>query len=280
MHQAGSLSHCESQVRCKDGTVIWISENVRTVYDNHGQILYYEGTVDEITQRKQVEASLRVEQEKSERLLLNILPQSIADRLKSEETQIADRFDEVTILFADLVNFTEISAQTSPKALVDLLNQIFSSFDHLADKHGLEKIKTIGDAYMVVGGLPNPKPDHANAIAHMALDMQREISKFQRGQDQTFQLRIGIHTGPVVAGVIGIKKFSYDLWGDAVNVASRMESHGLPGKIQVTQSAYGYLSDRFELEARGIIEVKGKGSMMTYWLTHQIKGSSDPLSDP
>ena len=220
----------------------------------------------EIHERQQVEICLRNEQEKSESLLLNILPAEIAQQLKQQQSAIANRFDEVTILFADLVNFTELAAQISPIELVNSLNQIFSSFDRLAQIYGLEKIKTIGDAYMVVGGLPNPHPNHAVAVAKMALDMQQELTKFKTATGQPFQIRIGINTGSVVAGVIGLKKFSYDLWGDAVNLASRMESHGIPGKIQVSEITYLLIKDEFQLEKRGIIQVKGRGELITYFL--------------
>ncbi|MFB2922742.1 adenylate/guanylate cyclase domain-containing protein [Aerosakkonema sp. BLCC-F2] len=209
---------------------------------------------------------LKAEQKKSEHLLLNILPQPIADRLKQEESTIADNFPEVTVLFADIVGFTKLAARTSPVELVTLLNQIFSAFDRLVEKHGLEKIKTIGDAYMVVGGLPIPRQDHAEAIAKMALDMQLEIKQFNALNNVDFSMRIGINTGPVVAGVIGIKKFIYDLWGDTVNTASRMESHGITGCIQVTEATYKCLNDKFEFERRGPIQVKGKGEMTTYLL--------------
>jgi len=197
----------------------------------------------------------------------NILPAPIAQRLKLQETLIADSFDEVTVLFADLVNFTELSAEISATQLVDLLNKIFSVFDRLTQKHGLEKIKTIGDAYMVVGGLPTPRPDHAEAVVEMALDMQQAITRFQRNDGKPFHLRIGINTGPVVAGVIGTKKFAYDLWGDTVNVASRMESQGVAGSIQVTTATYKLLKDKYVFEKRDAIAVKGKGEMITYWLT-------------
>jgi adenylate cyclase len=210
---------------------------------------------------------LRAEQEKSERLLLNILPGAIADRLKQGEQVIADNFSDVTVLFADLVNFTELSAQLSPPDLVALLNQIFSTFDQLADRYGLEKIKTIGDAYLVVGGLPTPRPDHVEAVAEMALAMQQAIAQFRVSPSlPTLTMRIGINTGPVGAGVIGTKKFAYDLWGDTVNTASRMESSGLPGHIQVTTEVYERLKNKYHLDRRGAIEVKGKGEMMTYFL--------------
>jgi class 3 adenylate cyclase len=209
---------------------------------------------------------LQIEQEKSERLLLNILPKPIADRLKSENRSIADGFSEVTVLFADIVDFTKLSSRTSPEQLVNMLNEVFSIFDELAEKHGLEKIKTIGDAYMIVGGLPLPREDHAQAIAEMALDMQDELSRFISKNGERLQVRIGINTGPVVAGVIGRKKFIYDLWGDAVNIASRMESHGLEGRIQVTEETYQKLKHLYNFENRGTIQVKGKGEMNVYIL--------------
>jgi adenylate cyclase len=209
---------------------------------------------------------LQVEREKSERLLLNILPEPIANRLKQGQSTIADSFAEVTVLFADIVNFTRLSDHMSPTKLVILLNEVFSAFDRLAEQHGLEKIKTIGDAYMVVGGLPTPRPDHAEAIAEMALDMQREVAQFTFEDGETLSIRIGIHTGPVIAGVIGARKFSYDLWGDTVNTASRMESHGLSDGIQVTAETYERLRDKYIFEERGIIHVKNKGEMVTYLL--------------
>ncbi len=206
------------------------------------------------------------EQEKSERLLLNILPEAIAERLKQGESTIADSFADVTVMFADLVGFTKLSANLSPAELVELLNDIFSAFDDLADKYGLEKIKTIGDAYMVVGGLPTPRKDHAEAIAEMALDILDKINGIPTQQEQALKVRIGIHTGAVEAGVIGSKKFAYDLWGDTVNTANRMESHGIPGAIQVTKITYERLYDKYIWKERGIVDVKGKGPMRTYLL--------------
>lgn len=218
---------------------------------------------------------LSQEQEKSERLLLNVLPQAIAARLKEFDKEvdgaIAEYFNEATILFADIVGFTPLSARMSPRELVNLLNQMFSKFDQLTENYGLEKIKTIGDAYMVAGGLPVYKPDHAASVALMALEMQQAIQQFQIDMDESFEIRIGIHTGPVIAGVIGIKKFIYDLWGDTVNLASRMESSGLPGKIQVTAETYEILKDEYIFEERGQIFVKGKGEMTTYWLIGKRK---------
>jgi adenylate cyclase len=220
----------------------------------------------DITSRIAAEIALRQQQEQTERLLLNILPEVIANQLKQYPGNIAEDYADVSVLFADLVGFTQIASQVSAIQLVKLLNQIFSAFDLLCDRYNLEKIKTIGDAYMVVGGLPMRRQDHADAIAFMAIDMQDAIAQFNQENQQNLNIRIGIHSGSVVAGVIGIKKFTYDLWGDTVNVASRMESQGIPGKIQVTQVTYELLKDKFELEQRGEIEIKGKGKMMTYLL--------------
>ncbi len=209
---------------------------------------------------------LRSEREKSERLLLNILPSPIADRLKQEESSIADSFGEVTVLFADIVGFTKLSARIPPAQLVDLLNQIFSIFDRLAEIHQLEKIKTIGDAYMVAGGIPDHRTDHAEAIANMAIDMLKALDHFNVKNGQNFSMRIGINTGPVVAGVIGTKKFIYDLWGDTVNIASRMESQGIPGCIQVTEITYQFLKDKYLIQERGLVNIKKKKKMLTYLL--------------
>ncbi|HEY9881875.1 MAG TPA: adenylate/guanylate cyclase domain-containing protein [Leptolyngbyaceae cyanobacterium] len=244
----------------------WVLEKGIWVFSEKGEPVAIEGFVTDITDRKRVEEALQAEQEKSERLLLNILPQAIAEELKQKQESIAYRFDDVTILFADIVNFTGLSAAISPAELVQILNEIFSTFDQLAEKHSLEKIKTIGDAYMVVGGLPQRMERHAEAVAQMALDMQQAIRQFIRTDTTPFSLRIGMDTGPVVAGVIGKKKFSYDLWGDAVNVASRMESQGQGDRIQVTATLYELLKDSYQFERRGIIDVKGKGLMTTYWL--------------
>ena len=210
---------------------------------------------------------LEAEQTKSDQLLLNVLPAAIVQRLKRNEKNIAESFGEVTVMFADIVGFTELSSRISATAVVSVLNDIFSAFDHLADRHGLEKIKTIGDAYMVVGGLPTPREDHAEAIANMAIDMLHEVRLLSLEHSEPFSIRIGISSGPVVAGVIGLKKFIYDLWGDTVNIASRMESHGITGCIQVTTETYEILKDKYTFQKRGAIQVKGKGYMVTYLLT-------------
>jgi PAS domain S-box-containing protein len=262
----GSVTSFEALVYKSDRSIIWILINAKANYDRQGNFISYEGLVQDITERKQVEQALKAEQEKSENLLLNILPKEIVRQLKLSNNTIASRSENVSILFADIVDFTALSTQVPPTELVTMLNEIFSSFDLLADQLGLEKIKTIGDAYMVVGGLPTPRSDHAEAIAEMALAMQRSIVNFKRGDNTNFRLRIGINTGAVVAGVIGIRKFIYDLWGDAVNVASRMESHGLAEGTQVTQATYDLLKHKYSFWHRGKIFIKGRGEMDTYML--------------
>ena len=209
--------------------------------------------------------ALRQEQEKAERLLLNILPAAIAERLKNGERNIADFFPEASVLFADIVGFTELSARVTPGELVAELNEIFSAFDALAGTHQVEKIKTIGDAYMVVAGLPTPREDHAAALVEMGLDMLESLADYNRRKGGNLRIRIGVNSGPVVAGIMGTKKFIYDLWGDTVNTASRMESHGVEGGVQVSQSTYALLPEgRYHIEPRGSIQVKGKGEMLTY----------------
>lgn len=214
--------------------------------------------------------ALDIEREKAESLLLNILPEVIADRLKGKEENIADTFAEVTVLFADIVGFTQLSSQIEASELVQLLNNIFSRFDRALERYQLEKIKTIGDCYMVVAGMPVPSENSAVAIAEMSLEMQEEIARFNAEFNQSLKMRMGIHTGPVVAGVIGIKKFIYDLWGDTVNTASRMESHGIPGQIQVSKATYECLKDQYHFESRGAIEIKGKGAMQVYLLKGRL----------
>ena len=266
MEADNAVSGFESMVCRKDGRRIWVSENVRAVRDAKGELIYYEGTVSDITERKLAQEALKFQQEQSEKLLLNILPKPIAERLKAKQSTIADSFADVSVLFADIVGFTELSARMSPTELVKRLNVIFSHFDQLAEKYGVEKIKTIGDAYMVVGGLPMPRDDHAEAIAQMALGMQAKIAKLCADTGEKLAIRVGINSGPVVAGVIGVSKFTYDLWGDTVNVAARMEATGNAGRIQVTDVTYELLKDKYLCEKRGVIQVKGKGNMMTYWL--------------
>jgi class 3 adenylate cyclase len=216
--------------------------------------------------------ALAVEQDRSERLLLNVLPAPIAARLKQGEAVIADRFQEVTVLFVDLVDFTRSSDRSTPERVVQVLDDLFTAFDRLAERHGLEKIKTIGDAYMAVGGLPEPRPDHARAVAEMALAVREETARHRDPSGQPLALRVGIDTGPVVAGVIGTTKFSYDLWGDTVNTASRMESQGVVGCIQVTERTYRRLrDDGYRFERRGPIQIKGKGELVTWFLVGRIE---------
>lgn len=208
------------------------------------------------------EEALAAERARSEALLLNVLPASIARRLLAGEKPIADRFDEVTVLFSDIVGFTKVSEKTPPAELVALLDDLFSAFDVEIHRLGLEKIKTIGDAYMVAGGIPTPRPDHVEAIVELGLAMARILD--ERTDRYGLSIRIGVHTGPVVAGVIGHQKFTYDLWGDTVNTASRMESHGVPGRVHVSAAVEERLRGRFAFESRGTIEVKGKGPMQTF----------------
>ena len=203
------------------------------------------------------------EREKANRLLLNILPRKAAQVLKTQQGVIDEQYDDVTVLFADIVNFTQYASHVSAEQLVGKLNEIVFRFDELKDHHGLEKIKTIGDAYMVAGGLPEPKPGHGEAIAALALDMLATIKKTERANGVSFSLRIGMHRGPVVAGVIGKSKFAYDLWGDTVNIASRMESSGMENSIQVSDAFYQPLKDKFPFSKRGEVDITGIGAMET-----------------
>ena len=209
---------------------------------------------------------LQTERQRSERLLLNTLPQPIAERMKRGEENIADQYSEVTVLLADLVGFTALAAHIAPDQIVGMLNEIFSAFDLLTEKFRLEKIKTIGDAYMVAGGLPLPRPDHAKAVVQLALEMCAELEDFNRRYETSVRMRIGISTGPVIAGVIGRKKFAYDLWGDTVNVACRLESLCPPGNIQVADSTYEQLKDTFRFNDSKSLELKGCGSITVHTL--------------
>jgi adenylate cyclase len=219
-----------------------------------------------MVERDKARAALEREQARSEALLLNILPPPIAERLKAGHQTIADGYAEATILFADLVGFTHLATTVTPEQLVEMLNRLFSRFDELSGLYGVEKIKTIGDAYMACAGVPIARRDHAEAIAEMALAMRDAVDAHNREFHSMLQIRIGINTGPVVAGVIGLKKFIYDLWGDTVNLASRMESQGIPNHIQVSAATWECLHDRYEFEPRGAIEVKGMGHILTYFL--------------
>lgn len=220
-----------------------------------------------VRQRDDALRMLRLEQDKSESLLCNILPRAIANVLKNEPQTIAERYDAVSILFADVVGFTPLSTTVEAAEMVTLLNEIYTHFDNVVDRYGLEKIRTMGDGYMVASGVPEARPDHAQALAAAALDMMAFLDQWPSPYARDFQFRMGMNSGPVLAGVIGRKKFSYDVWGDPVNVASRMESHGVPGRIQVSRDTYELLRDDFTFERRGEIAIKGKGLMETWYLT-------------
>ena len=230
-------------------------------------------------QRNAALTALRAEQEKSELLLMNILPISIAERLKAASQTIADHFDSASVLFADVVDFTPLAQRLQPAEVVGILDQLFSRFDTLVELHGLEKIKTIGDCYMAAAGVPDPSRDHARRTALLALDMREVVATSAGADGQGLELRIGINSGPVVAGVIGSKRFLYDLWGDAVNTASRMESQSTPGEIQITRATYELLKDEFVCRLRGTIPVKGKGEMETWYLDGPRSGDGPSTSD-
>ncbi len=222
-----------------------------------------------IVQKNEALRLLRREQERSESLLLNVLPRETAERLKEGGQVIADYYDSASVLFADLVGFTPLSAELSPRQMVDLLNEIYSRFDSLVEDLGLEKIRTIGDNYMVASGLPRRRPDHAQALARLALAMNDYIASRSPVGERHLRFRFGINSGAVVAGVIGVRKFHYDLWGDAVNVASRMESQGVPGRIQIAGGTYELIKDEFVCSPHGSIEIKGRGAMHTWFLEGQ-----------
>jgi adenylate cyclase len=211
--------------------------------------------------------AMEAEYDRSERLLANILPVEIAERLKDpSRTVIADKYDDASILFADIAGYTKRASDTPPAELVRFLDRLYTDLDALVDQHGLEKVKTSGDSYMVVSGVPQPRADHVEALACLALDMADAVSDLRDPQGRAVPLRIGLASGPVVAGVVGARKFFYDVWGDAVNVASRMETTDIEGRIQVPQSVYERIKDAFLLEERGAVEVKGKGLMNTWYL--------------
>ncbi len=219
-----------------------------------------------VAQRERAMRLLQREQERSEALLLNVLPQEVAEVLKSGAQTIADYHEEASVLFADIVGFTSLTERLSPASMIDLLNEIFSHFDSLVEELGLEKIRTIGDNYMVASGVPRPRTDHAQALARMALAMNEYAPEATSLADLPLKFRIGINSGPMIAGVVGHKKFQYDIWGDSVNIASRMESHGVPGKIQITRATYERIRDDFICAPRGSVSVKGKGEMETWYL--------------
>ena len=221
---------------------------------------------------------------KSESLLNNVLPAVIVDRLKNPEGRIAnpnkigsvgiaESFSAVSILFADVVGFTPLSERLTPQETVDLLDEVFTNFDGLAEKYGVEKIRTIGDGYMVAAGAPVPLDNHAHALVSMALDMQSYMARREETTDISLQVRIGINSGSAVGGIVGTTKFHYDLWGDMVNTASRMESHGLPGKIQIARPTYELVNEQFQCEPRGLLEIKGKGELEAWFVNRARNGS-------
>lgn len=273
--QADGTYDIEYRIVRSDGDVRWIRDKAFPVRNDAADVYRVVGVAQDITENKNLIRDLNLEKERTERLLENILPKSIIDALNGQENVplqtleapvIAQRIDHATVLFADLVGFTAFSSSRQADYVVQQLNHIFKVFDRLAENHGVEKIKTIGDCYMLAGGVPDLQDDHAVRVANAALDMRVALARINGEKGQNFQIRIGMHSGPLVAGVIGTSKFAYDLWGDTVNLASRMESAGVPGKIQVSESTYRLLQDRFRFEDRGPIAVKGKGEIQAYLL--------------
>jgi class 3 adenylate cyclase len=243
----------------------FLQMEVIAIGDKNRQILAEQNEMLE-TKVKERTHELHLESQKSERLMLNILPESIASRLKAGDDSISDSYQNATILFSDLVGFTKMSSSKTAEELVFLLNDLFKRFDTRATSLGLEKIKTIGDAYMVAGGLPTQDDTHAIQVTKMALGMYEDLDAFNKEHSMELGMRIGINSGPVVAGVIGHSKFSYDLWGNTVNTASRMESTCLPGKVQVSPSTYEQIKGHFDVQENQIIECKGLGQIMTYFV--------------
>lgn len=225
-----------------------------------------------LRQKDEALALLAIERDRSDRLLLNILPPAIAERLKSGEQLIADSHSAATIIFADIVGSTRLALELAPRELVAVLNEIFSAFDELGDHFGVEKIRTIGDNWMGVAGVPSERADHAEGAARLALAMRDFITEYRASGGRQLQLRIGLNSGPLVAGVIGKRKFEFDVWSDAVNTASRMESHGVPGRIQLSEATYALIRSRFDCEERGVVDVRGKGPMRTYFLVGARSG--------
>jgi adenylate cyclase len=261
----------KADTRWRDIPLIFLTGRTETVDIVRG---FEVGAVDyvakpfhahELLARVHTHLSLDHLHRENERLLLNVLPASIAAQLKKKQGVIAQRFDDASVLFADLVGFTSLSAKLPPTELLGMLNTIFSGFDELVGKHGLEKIKTIGDAYMVAGGLPEPDSNHLAAMARLSLEMHLSLRQTAR-EFGALNIRVGMHVGPVVAGVIGFRKFIYDVWGDTVNTASRLESHGETDRVQVSAEVYERLKDQFIFEPRGMVELKGRGPMFTYYL--------------
>jgi len=264
--ETGKVIHTDLRALKKNGETVEISLNYVPVFSDDGKILYSNAALRDVSELRQAQRALEAERLRTEELLLNILPKSIVERLKKSPSIIADRFKNATILFCDIKGFTEITNRISPDQLISTLNVIFSEFDHLVSFFELEKIKTIGDAYMVAAGLPNPRSDHAEVIADLAFEMKQTLNRLNDIFDNPLMVRIGINSGAVVAGVIGKKKFAYDLWGESVNIASRMESHGIVGEIQVGEATHKLIRDKYIFEDRGEIDLKGGVSEHAYIL--------------
>ncbi|MFM2430387.1 MAG: hypothetical protein RLZZ511_1600 [Cyanobacteriota bacterium] len=277
LKQHGQIVGAESRIYRKDGQKVWISENVRAVRDHKDRILYYEGTVRDVTDRRRMESALRHQRQETERLLTSLLPASIADRLRDRREMIADRVENATVLVADIHGFTGLSQQLSPAELLELMSRLFSSFDQLVESHNLEKVKTLRDVYIVAGGVHSPQTDAAINCAQLAIAMQATAAQIQAELGQPFQLRIGISTGSVIASVIGLKKITYDLWGESVNLASRMQSSALPGKIQVAPDTAAQIRPQFILESRGATEILGIGTIEPFWLLGEKRS---PIATP
>lgn len=267
-----ACQHIKASPSLRDIPIIFITAKTDTTDIVRGFEL---GAVDyvgkpfnahELTARVRTHLTINRLNKENTKLLLNVLPASVAERLKRDTGIIAERFDDVSVMFADIAGFTPRSASLSPTEVINLLNRIFQRFDDLVERHGLEKIKTIGDAYLVAGGLPEPRSDHLECMVRLALDMQSAI-KSQSSELGGLELRMGLHVGKVVAGVIGSRKFTYDIWGDTVNTASRLESHGLNGRIQISEEVYQRIHSWCPCEPRGVVDVKGKGPMSLYLIT-------------
>ena len=262
----GKVIYTELRAVTKTGEMIEIDLNYVPVRDAQGKILYSNATLRDVSELKQAQRALEAEKLRTEELLLNTLPMPIVERLKKSPSVIADRFDNATVLFCDIKGFSKIASTISPDQLISTLNVVFSEFDYLVSFYGLEKVKTIGDAYMVASGLPVPRDDHAEVVADLALEMRSTLDRLNEIFEQPLQVRIGINSGAVIAGVIGKKKLAYDLWGETVNIAARLESHGVVGGIQVGETTYQRIKDSHVLEDRGEISVKGGERLRAYLL--------------
>jgi PAS domain S-box-containing protein len=259
--------HIDNEVMFKRDGTRFPAEYWSYPMDQGGETVGSVLTFVDITERKRLERQLRAEHDRAERLLLNVLPAKVAEQLKSQPGKpIAEEFTQITALFADVVGFTPMSAHLTPVEAVELLNEMFTAFDRIAGRYDLERVKTMGDGYMIVAGAPTPREDDCDAIARMALDMVSWIDRREATDGIKLQVRVGINSGKAVGAVVGTTKFAYDMWGDTINVASRMESSGVPGRIQVARAAYDRLKANYEFEPRGFIDIKGRGELETWFL--------------